>query len=66
VNRQQRRATAAEKRRAERRSELITLAANVLADMAEQDSTLTGATLVLPDGEVMRLDADLLARGGRA
>lgn len=66
MNCQQRRAAAAEKRRVERRAELITLAANVVADIAEQDPTLTGGTLILPSGEVMRLDADLLARGGNA
>jgi hypothetical protein len=66
MNRQQRRTAAAQKRRDERRAELIALASNVIADMAEQDPTLTGATLILPSGEMMRLDADLLARGGNA
>jgi hypothetical protein len=64
VNRAQRRAAASDKRRAERRAKLIALASDVVADMAEQDPSLTGATLVLPSGEMMYLDASLLKQGG--
>ena len=58
MNRQQRRTAAAQKRRDERRAELIALASNVIADMAEQDPTLPGATLILPSGEMMHLGGE--------
>jgi hypothetical protein len=59
-------------RRAEERAErdrnrrLRRLALLAIADMAENDSTISGATLCLPDGSVEFIDAGLLRRGGTA
>jgi hypothetical protein len=66
MNRQKRRAAAAEKRRAERRRDLIAFASSYIAAVAERDESLTGATLITPEGEMIRLDAAALKRGGRA
>jgi hypothetical protein len=64
VNRRQRRAQKAEKRKAQHRDEIITLAHRVLTERADRDVALTGGTLILPSGEMMFIDADLLRRGG--
>ena len=50
MNRAQRRAAAADKRRAERRA--IAVASDLVAGIAERDKTLAGATLIMPDGEM--------------
>ena len=41
-------------------------AIHILPALAEVDPTVSGATLILPDGSVTYLDAALLRRGGRA
>jgi hypothetical protein len=41
-------------------------AIRILLALAEVDPTVSGATLVLPDGSVTYLDAATLRRGGRA
>ena len=42
------------------------LAIRMLLALAEVDPTISGATLVLPDGSVTYLDAAQLRRGGTA
>jgi hypothetical protein len=66
VNRAQRRAAASDKRRANKRANTIAVASDLVAGIAEQDKTLAGATLILPDGEMIRLDAATLKHGGQA
>ena len=41
-------------------------AIRVLLALADADPTLSGATLILPDGSVTYLNAATLLRGGRA
>ena len=59
MNRHQRRAAAVlhqyREEQAQARGELIALAMKVLANSGP---TATGATMMLPDGEVLHLDAD--------
>ena len=62
MNRQQHRAAAAEKRKADRRAQTITLATQALAAVTE----LSGGTLIMPSGETLFLDAKALRRGGEA
>jgi hypothetical protein len=68
MNRQQRRRAAASARRDEGgdrsgvrdRATLL----RFIAELAEGDSTLSGVTIVMPDGRVDYVDAALLRRGG--
>jgi hypothetical protein len=41
-------------------------ALRILLALAEVDPTVSGATLILPDGQTIYLDAALLRQGGRA
>ncbi len=41
-------------------------AIRILLALAEVDPTISGATLILPDGSVANIDAATLRRGGRA
>ena len=66
MNRQQRRAAAAKQRQERYHGEMVMLALQVLESLAAQDETVSGATLILPDGEVQFIDAACLKRGGRA
>ncbi len=52
----------ADQRDAQRRAEAI----RILLALAEVDPTISGATLIQPDGTVMHIDAATLRRGGRA
>jgi hypothetical protein len=42
------------------------LALRTVAVLVEQDPTVSGFTIITPDGTVEYLDADMLRRGGRA
>lgn len=64
MNRHNRRTQQAEDRKAKRRGKNIALAHKVMADLADRDDTIIGATLILPDGEVTFVDAATLRRGG--
>jgi hypothetical protein len=64
MNRRRRRAQQAEQRKAQRRGEIIALAHRILTERADHDGALIGGTLILPSGEAMFIDADLLRRGG--
>jgi hypothetical protein len=66
MNRHQRRAAAAEQRQQQRRGEIVALALQVLESLAEQDKSISGATLILPDGGVQFIDAATMRRGGAA
>jgi len=69
MNRKSRRAAAAKDSRLRRvkttpidRNAALRLA----ADMINADRTVSGATLIEPDGSVTYVDAEMLRRGGRA
>jgi len=69
VNRKARRAAEALRRRlgepdaaAPDRASLV----RMVAEWADRDPSVTGATLIMPDGEVSYIDAGLLRRGGTA
>lgn len=69
MNRAARRAAAAKQRRTVttpppplERAAVVRL----VAAMAAEDPTMTGATLIEPSGEITFLDAELLRRGGSA
>jgi hypothetical protein len=67
VNRQQRRRAASARRHEDGDQSKVADRATLLkfiARLAEGDSTLSGVTVVMPDGEVSYVDADLLRRGG--
>jgi hypothetical protein len=61
-NRRQRRRAKALQRRSLARADLIRLA----AALAEIDSTVSGATIIMPSGEIEHLPADRLRSGGQA
>ena len=68
-NRHQRRAAAAKARNKTLASDthrFTAEAVHILDQLAAADPTLTGATLITPDGRVRYLDAAMLRRGGRA
>jgi hypothetical protein len=56
LNRRQRRAHAAQERKGIERADMLKLATYYLANIA--DSTATGATVVMPNGEMLYLSAD--------
>jgi hypothetical protein len=66
MNRAQRRAQAAQRRREERRAKSLTLATQVLTDIAKRDNAVSGGTLIMPSGETLYLDAQALKDGGKA
>ncbi len=56
MNRQQRRAAQAQSRQAMTRAEVIQAAVGYLAEVAGPSAT--GATVIMPDGEMLYLSAD--------
>jgi hypothetical protein len=71
VNRQQRRAAKFSRRQAsdretvgplDRRAELLRL----VAALVDADRSVSGVTLITPDGDVTHLDAKAMRRGGQA
>jgi hypothetical protein len=64
MTRQQRREAERARRKAEQRTAGLSTATDVLALLAATDSTVTGATLIMPDGEIVYLDTQTLRRGG--
>jgi hypothetical protein len=50
----------------DRNRRLRHLALTTIADMAAADLTVSGATLLLPDGSIEYVDAAPLRKGGRA
>lgn len=63
ARRQQRETTRAQRHHDRR---VRTLALRTFAALAEADDTISGATMILPDGTSEYLDADLMRQGGRA
>lgn len=57
---------AAERLERDRNRRLRGLTAAIVAALAADDPTVSGATLMLPDGSIQFLDADALRRGGNA
>jgi hypothetical protein len=69
MNRLQRRATKRSRRRPD--DQLIiapskSILVQVVAALAAGDPTISGATIIMPDGEVSCIPADILRRGGKA
>jgi hypothetical protein len=69
MNRQQRRAAERARRRTD--DDLIiapskAILVQLLTAMAAEDPTISGATIINPDGEIIYLDAAALRRGGNA
>jgi hypothetical protein len=65
-NRRQRRAAVIAHRKKRQRHELVALAVETLAKLVAQDETISGAAVILADGEVQFHAADPFRRGGTA
>jgi len=63
---QRRQARGADRAERDRNRRLRRLALQVIADLAEADATVSGATLFLPDGTHQYIDAGMLRAGSRA
>jgi hypothetical protein len=50
----------------DRQRRIRRLAITMVADIAAGDRTVTGATLISPDGELEYISAETLRRGGKA
>jgi hypothetical protein len=70
MNRRQRRAAEAARRRIPDDSLIVALnradLLRIVAAMVEADETVSGATIITADGEVSYVDATMLRRGGQA
>jgi hypothetical protein len=66
MNRHQRRQAAAKKRRPTANPMSREEALRFVTALAETDETVSGATLILPGGEVTYVDGEMLRRGGQA
>lgn len=66
MNRSQRRAEATKHRKANDHTTVLALATHILTTLAASDDTVTGATLMAPDGTLTYLDAQIIIRGGQA